>query len=158
LLDTFWPSSRSLSAFGLLLAAACTLVCTSRSGRAVVVMLATCQVCVLVMRYGDRAIQQSSDVAVAQQIILQAEQSAPKQASPQIALATSWRSTGTLPKGPYDFGISMFSTQWSSVALLRYVSGNRVGVSLADPQQCEPFTTHLHFENTGSNLLVCFDN
>ena len=156
LLADFWPTPRTLCAFGLFVAAMIPLVCQSRTGTWLALILVAMQGGVDVKNYAQRLDQWVADTAIAENLILTAYQNTPLGKQPKITLGVLGSSLNILTPQPYAYGISMFSEFWSAAPFVEYISGGKVRVILDDGTICGAHKNYLAITPTDDGINACF--
>jgi hypothetical protein len=157
LLAIYWPSPRSMCAFGLFIAALLNVLCRDRAGTCLALILVAAQIVVVVKNDSRRFEQWTADTAVAEQLILDSYQNTPAGETPTITLGVSWRNLNIAMPLPYNFGISMFGAPWSATSFVRYISGGDVNVVLDDGKACAKPRKFLTITPTGDGIRACFE-
>lgn len=157
LLEGFYPSPRTLSALGLFIAVLVAIICRrGKAGTWLSLFLISLQIAVVFKWYGHRHNQWVADVAVAENLILEAYRNTPASMQPNITISVSAGDLTVTSALAYYFGGSLFSTPWSSEAFLQYVSGGRVSVSLDSGIVCSKTNYFLSVNPKANGINVCF--
>ncbi|MFT8418864.1 MAG: glucosyltransferase domain-containing protein [Acetobacter sp.] len=156
LLAGFWPTSRTLCAFGLFVAALIPIICRSQTGTWLAIIFVAMQSGVAVKNYAQRLDQLIADTAIAENLLLEAYRNTPVGTQPKITLGVSGRSLNLAVPQPYAYGISMFNDYWSAATFVRYISGKKVNVILDDGTVCTAQTRSLTITPTKDGINACF--
>jgi len=156
LLALYWPSPRSMCAFGLFVGAIMYIICRDRAGMMLALILVAAQIAVVVKNQGERFEQWAADTAVAQQLILDADQNSSAGTTPTITLGVSWRNLAIDVPQPYNYGLSMFGAAWSAPAFVRYIGGGKVSVAVDDGKACTKVQKNLSITPVSNGIIACF--
>ncbi len=156
LLALYWPSPRSMCAIALFIAAMLNVICRHRVGLVLGLILVAAQMVVIVKNHGERFEQWTADTAVAEQLILAADQNSSADTVPTITLGVSWRNLAIAAPQPYNFGLSMFGAQWSATSFVRYIGGGKVNVIFDDGKACAGLRNNLAITPVANGIKACF--
>lgn len=166
LLQTYWPSPRSISPvaifFPLLIIYSLTYFRWPRLANycleIVLALVVFAQVLVYFNQQKVRMDQQTADFALADTLITMAYQNTSAGVMPVVKIRQGLFTTFTSSPRSFEFGVSLFATNWSLGGLFAYLSNHKVVVEFASADDCAQTTKGLDIFKKGDSLLVCRNN